>query len=311
MSNNINGDMNITSDISKFQQTSILSQLTDKTLYMELEQNFDANSAIYKNQEYLFYNFPKYYDLAFNRDVKSDIEFYQRCFQQYPDVEVNRVLEPACGTGFFLEVLPRYGYYTMGYDLNQLMVDYSKERLRKAGWTIKEADVIVGNMKDLVFDKKLDAAFICINSLGYLRSDEDISSHFKAMGQSLKKGGIYIVELSCMCDDIKNEKKLDDKWCIKEDGIEIELTWEIKWYDVQNRIRHVDFHMVVNDNGREMVVEEAHNLRIWLIDEFKNFTKSGGFDLIGIYNQLYEKISENDKITGELGILFFVLKNNE
>jgi len=159
------------------------------------------------------------------------------------------------------------------------------------------------------FDKKFDAAFICINSLGYLKSDEDISSHFRVMGESIKIGGIYIVEISCKCNNIINEKKLDDTWYIKGDDVELELTWVINWYDEERRIRHVDFRMVIKENGEEILVEEEHELRLWIFDEFKNFTNSNGFEIVGIYNQNYERISKDIPITGELGALFFILKN--
>ncbi|MFX0154729.1 MAG: class I SAM-dependent methyltransferase [Candidatus Hodarchaeota archaeon] len=255
-----------------------------------------------------FYNFPKYYDKAFTRDINSDIAFFKKCFQDYSDVEVKRVLEPACGPGMFLEILPEYGYYALGYDLSPAMVEYTKEKLKKSGININQADAIQGNMTHMKFDEKFDAAFICINSLGYLRNETDISSHFKVMAESLKTGGIYVVEISCKCDDIRNEKKFDDTWYVKEENFDLELTWAINWYDLEHRIRHVDFHMNINDNGERIEVDEAHELRLWIFDEFKNFSKAGGFEIVGIYNQSYEKIAENLPITGELGALFFILK---
>jgi len=255
-----------------------------------------------------FYDFPKYYDKAFTRDVRSDINFFRRCFQLYSDGEVTSILEPACGPGMFLESLPQFGYHVVGYDLNPAMVKYSKERLKKSGFSIQQADALVGNMKDMSFTIPFDAAFICINSLGYLRNDDDIISHFKTTANSLRNGGIYIVEISCKCDDIKNEKKYDDTWYVKENGLEIELTWAINWYDVENHIRHVDFQMVVEEKGQKFVVREAHELRLWIYEEFQKLAGAGGFEVTGIYNQNYDSIPLNASITGELGALFFVLK---
>jgi hypothetical protein len=128
------------------------------------------------------------------------------------------------------------------------------------------------------------------------------------MADNLKAGGIYIVEISCKCDDIRNEKKFDDTWYVKEENFYLESTWAINWYDIEQRIRHVDFRMVINDNGVKTEIEEAHELRLWIFDEFKDFAKSGGFEIKGIYNQSYEKVSESIPITGELGALFFILR---
>jgi SAM-dependent methyltransferase len=268
-----------------------------------------SNSTKTSDKIHHFYNFPKYYDMAFTRDVKSDVSFFGRCFKQYTDLDVRHVLEPACGTGMFLEILPQFGYFALGYDLNPAMVKYSRERINNRGLTFDQADAIVGNMNSVQFNEQFEAAIICINSLGYLRSEEDITAHFTAMGKSIKKEGIYIVELSCMCNDFSNEKKLDDTWYINGKDIELELTWAIKKYDIEHRVRFVDFRMVVNENGRNFIVEEAHELRLWLYNEFKKFAEIGGFEIVGIYNQNYELIPESTQISGELGALFFILKN--
>jgi len=255
-----------------------------------------------------FYNYPKYYDMAFSRDIIGDIQFFQKCFTQHTNRDIKRVLEPACGPGMFLEEFPKFGYYIVGYDLSDSMVEYSKERLMKAGLREKDAKVVVGDMKDLIFDDKFDAAIICINSLGYLVSDNDINAHFRSIYNSLNKGGLYIVEISCMCEDLKDEKRIDDIWYIKNNGIELELTWNISWYDIPNRIRHIDFQMKGIDNGKSFIIEEAHELRLWIFEEFKTFVENNDFKIVGIYNQSYQKIDYSCKINGELGALFFILK---
>jgi len=307
--NNIIDENNVPYFNLKGHQICTQIQVTEHELIKENMEITPLNTLIKENEIHKFYRLPKYYDMAFSRDVDNDIKFFQKCFQLYSDVTVKRVLEPACGTGILIESFPKHGYYALGYDLSPDMVEYSKERLINAGIFHNKADVLLGDMKNLEFDSKFDAAVICINSLGYLTCDEDLISHFKAMGKSLKNGGIYIVELSCKCEDFRNENKTDGKWFVKENGIEIELAWIINRYDEQRKIRHVDFQMVVNENGSQLIVDEAHELRLWLFDDFKYFASRGGFQLVGVYNQEYELITENTPITGELGGLFFILKN--
>ncbi len=302
------GKTKILNTLNELQRNSIQEKGEDLSNKVFIEDpNFSLINR--ENITHHFYDFPKYYDKAFNRDVKSDILFFIKCFQKYSDIEVKRVLEPACGSGMFLEVLPQFGFYALGYDLNLAMVEYSKERLKKAGLTSNNAEAIEGNMKSMKFEEKFDAAFICINSLGYLRDAEDISMHFRLMGESIREGGLYIVEISCQCNDLKNEKKQDDTWYVKDDGLDLELTWAVNWYDIEHRIRHVDFQMIINENWNKTVITESHELRLWIFDEFRQFAELGGFKIVGIYNQNYESIAENIPINGELGALFFILKN--
>ncbi|MFX1339159.1 MAG: class I SAM-dependent methyltransferase [Promethearchaeota archaeon] len=307
--NNIVDENNVPSFNLKGQQIYAQTIATEHELIKEEMEIKAFNISIKEDEIHKFYRLPKYYDMAFSRDVDGDIKFFQKCFQLYSDVTVKRILEPACGTGILIESFPKFGYYALGYDLSPDMIEYTKERLINAGIFHDKADVLLGDMKNLEFDSKFDAAVVCINSLGYLTCDEDITSHFKVMGKSLKNGGIYIVELSCKCEDIRNEIKTDDKWFVKENGIYIELSWVINRYDVQSKIRHVDFQMIVNENGNQLVVDEVHKLRLWLFDDLILFASRGGFQYIGAYNQEYKPITESTPITGELGGLFFIFKN--
>ena len=270
----------------------------------------ESRLSLRQEELHKFYNSAKYYDLAFLRDPDPDIEFFIKCFERYCDREVKRILEPACGPGLFLANAPKFGYYIFGYDLNPAMIKFSKDRLRNQNILAQNADAVIANMVDVKFDEKFDAAFICINSIGYLRNNIDIFSHFKNMNDSLNEGGIYIVEISFKCEDIKNEKKIDDTWYAKNEDIELEATWAINGYDVEKRIRHVDFKMRALDKGEIINIEESHDLRLWIFDEFKEITKLSGFEIVGIFNQNYEEISMQNMITGELGALFIILKKS-
>lgn len=309
MENIIQNSMEITPKLSEENGRNGMIKLLQME-YIEPSTMELGDSATFQQEEHLFYNLPKYYDMAFDRDLDKDIEFFQKCFRDYSEVEVYRILEPACGTGMFLENLPKYGYQAIGYDLSEKMVQYSKLRILKRGLNQEQADVFVGDMKNKIFREKFDAAFICINSLGYLKTDPEINAHFKTMAQNLKKGGLYIVEISCKCDDISNEKRKDETWAVNMDGIKLKLTWNPSSYDIVNRIRHVDFEMIINDNGNIIEIKEAHELRLWLYEEFKQFVSNNGFEIIAIYDQNYQKIPSNNPITGELGVLFYVIRND-
>jgi len=303
----------------KMQSSDHLIDLT--TSHVELNGNTAAisegsasidnkceNLGIEREKLHDFYNLAKYYDLAFLRDADRDIEFFNGCFKRYSKNNVKRILEPACGPGLFLEHVPKYGYDILGFDLNPAMIDFSKERLRRSHISNQNADAIIGNMINAKFDQKFDAAFICINSIGYLRKDTEIISHLQNIHDSLNDGGLYIIEISFKCDNIRNEKKIDDTWHANSDGVALEVTWAINWYDVEKRIRHVDFKMRADDNGKIINVEESHDLRLWIYEEFKQFAKSTGFEIVGIFNQNYEEIPMQNAITGELGALFVILK---
>ncbi|MBN1216878.1 MAG: class I SAM-dependent methyltransferase [Candidatus Lokiarchaeota archaeon] len=280
--------------------------ITETKSNVSLENNKLGNS-----EQYRFYELPKYYDLVFKRNIDNDFEFFRSIFRLYCNFDVKRIIEPACGSGIFIEKFANHGYYIKGYDISKKMIKYCDQRLQKNIEIRNNYKVITGDMRNKIFKKESDAAFICINSLGYLRTDEDIISHFKTMNKSLRDGGIYIAEISCKCENIQNEIKKDDIWYIKEDNIDIKAQWIIKRYDIEKKIREIDFQMTIRENGKKKEIKEIHNLRLWTFEDFKQLTSLGGFSLIGIYNQNYESVSELSEINGELGALYFILKNNK
>ncbi len=79
------------------------------------------------------YRLPLYYDIAFSWDLEPEIDVFERIFERHVPGRVERVLEPACGTGRFLRALPRRGYRVTGYDAEPAMVDYARRSVREAG----------------------------------------------------------------------------------------------------------------------------------------------------------------------------------
>jgi cyclopropane fatty-acyl-phospholipid synthase-like methyltransferase len=257
-----------------------------------------------------FYKYALYYDVAFNRDVSGEAQFIKDCFAKYaPEIENPvRILEPACGTGIWMEQLPKFGFYPVGYDLSPEMVQFTKERIAKAGLE-GQADAVVGNMKDITFEEKsFDGAIVVISSLSYLNKEEDLVSHFTNTAAALKDGGLYICEIFTKPDDFEYERGPDDTWDEDGCGVHMTLTWETKDYDLDNMIRHIHFAMHVVDGDTVFDVDEIHNLRLWTEEDFIRMSSASGFKLVGIYDQQFQEVSMDQPITGELGALFHVLK---
>jgi SAM-dependent methyltransferase len=255
------------------------------------------------------YYLPGYYDIAFSYDLSGEIQFFTRCFHTHADGEVKRILEPACGSGRLVLPLARSGYYVLGYDISEEMVAYTRDKIERAGLT-HNAEVVLGDMRTARFKETFDAAINLINTIGYLISDDDILNHFSAMSYSLRTGGIYIVELSCASENLRNEEKLDDTWVAERDGIKIQATWHTERYDLANKRKYNICTMSIEDEkeSKRFMFIEPHIMRLWFFDDFKCLSRAGGFTLKAIYNQSYERVPLNAPICGELGNLYFILK---
>ena len=267
-----------------------MAKKTAKPAQAEKKQQF--------TEDHEFYQIPLYYDIIFGGDVSEEIAFYERVFNEYARVKVQRVLEPACGTGLYMECLGKAGYTVIGYDLAPPMVEFTRERIRREGLEDK-VTVVEGDMRSITFPDKFDAAVNQINSIGYLKTDEDIISHFKVTADSLNEGGVYIVEFTIKCDDFEREHKGDETWTMERDGVTCTATWRPVRYDLENKIRHVDFSMHVDDNGKSYDVAETHELRLWTQEDIERLAKAGGLEIAAKIDGEYNVIPEDVCITGD------------
>lgn len=136
------------------------------------------------------YDYPRYYDLVFGSDWKAEFDFLVACFQNLAKRPVERVFEPACGTGRLLYRLAKAGYDASGLDLNPRAVDYCNRRLERHGFP---ASAFVGDMVDFRLPKKAHIAFNMINSFRHLTTEHAARGHLQCVANALCKGGLYIL----------------------------------------------------------------------------------------------------------------------
>jgi SAM-dependent methyltransferase len=105
---------------------------------------------------------------------------------------VQRLFEPACGTGRLLFRLALAGYQVSGLDLNAKAVEYCNARLARFGLP---AAVRVGDMTNFRLPHKVDACFNMINSFRHLMSEEAAKSHLMSVAKCLVRGGLYVFGL--------------------------------------------------------------------------------------------------------------------
>ncbi len=231
---------------------------------------------------------------------------FRRFLKQHVGFTVKHILEPACGTGRFLTTLPKYRYHITGYDNNPNMVAYAKEKIKTAGYD-NMADVFLMDMKSAKMDKKYDSAINSINSLGYLLTDDDILSHLRNTGESIKRGGIYIIHLACAWD--KLEPREEEGWTMQRDEISIRTVWYIKKEDRQKKLSYQVCKMFITDHGENKEIVDDHILRLWIYADLKELiNKSQVFRLEAIYDEKEREVPLDSPIIGEMGNLYYILK---
>lgn len=251
------------------------------------------------------YALPEVYDIAFSWDLSEEIGFFKQVFEEHVPFPVRRILEPACGTGRFLRTLPAHGFQITGYDINPTMLRYAQSSISAAGCE-GSVQTLLANMVSADVPGEFDAAFISINSIGHLHSDEDIVSHLKATGSSLREGGIYIVHLN-----FAHEGKLPsgDCWTMGRDCVSVKTWWRILSEDREARLSYQVGSFEVERDGRIERFDDRHTLRLWLFSDLECLVhQSGQFEIAAIYGEEFEELNDMERLTGELGNVYAILQ---
>ena len=252
------------------------------------------------------YVHPRYYDIAFTWDLSDEIAFFGRVFEKHVPFPVKRMLEPCCGTGRFLLALPRHGYSVVGYDNSPEMLEYARRRVADLGDTAR-ARVVEGDMRTARYEREFDAALNSINSLGYLLSDEEIVTHLRNTGSSLRRGGVYVVHVSCAWD---GEPELDhNNWEMERDGVLVRTKWTIEREDHEAKLSHQLWTMEIDGDGKRIELIGREALRLWIYEDLLALVEaSETLSLAALYSEAFEPLSLDTDVSGEMGNLYYVLQ---
>ena len=249
------------------------------------------------------YSHPEIYDIAFSWDLSEEIRFFNRVFETQVPFSVKRILEPACGTGRMLRALAGGGFKVTGYDDNPFMVRYAEDSIAADG---KYARVTLADMVSAEIPGEFDAAVNSINSIGYLHSDDEIVSHFRTTGSSLRENGVYVLHLNFAH---KGELPAGDFWTLERSGIRVSTLWRILNEDRETKLSHQVCTFEVEQNGKMDRFEERHTLRLWLFSDLEKLAhRSGNFEVAAIYGEDFEALEDDEQLTGELGNVYVILR---
>ena len=245
------------------------------------------------------YALPELYHLAFSWDLTDEIEFYQSIFKQSP-FPVKNILEPACGSGRYFQILENAGYNVHGYDVSQDMIAYAKSLIQTLN--LQSCTAEVADMISYKSDKLYDAALNPVNSFRYLLKDKEIIEHLKNTAEMLRPGALYIIEFCYAFVDTKSEYK--QEWEINSPKGIIKTSWEVLDENHDSKIS-TEKSILNFDN---QTFEGIHKTRLWTHKDFQNILKQiPEFELEGIYDHDFMKVISPDYF-GEMGNLYHVLR---
>lgn len=197
------------------------------------------------------------YDIAFSWDTSDEVEW----LVDRLGVDCAPVLEPACGSGRFLERFGRRGIEAVGIDSSRAMIRLARERLRSAN---VPGAAVLADMTNFDLGRAFGGAICPIDSLACLRDPVQLLRHLRCVAGHLRPASRYLVQLELRDPTDPWRGVRPSIWESEQDGVRVRTNWRVEQIDLQAGVewqRATIECLSGPDQGR--VFEEVHEMAAW------------------------------------------------
>lgn len=249
------------------------------------------------------YDFPKYYDLVYGSDWKAEFDFLEDVFEKHTDRVVERLFEPACGTGRLMIKFAQAGYTVGGNDLNEHAVAFCNDRLERHGF---DRTAVVADMADFELQTPVDACFNMINSFRHLPTEAAAEAHLHCVAKSLAPGGLYVLGLHLT--PTEGDRITDEAWSARRGNLAVVSTMWSDWLDLRKRKEHVGMRFDVYTPTRHFRIVDDMTYRTYKAKQMLDLLRRiDELELVETYDFSYD-VTDPIEIAADTEDTVFVLR---
>ena len=250
-----------------------------------------------------WYDYPQYYDLAFQDDTKPEADFLVAAFQKYAQRPVQRVLEPGCGGGRLIVELARRGLSMVGFDTSEMSLAYLRKQLAKRKLT---AEVYRDDMTNFRVAQPVDAAICPFNTFRHLTTAEAARTHLQSVARALAPGGIYVLGLHLLPPDADEESL--ERWTATKGKTKVVFTLRVLDFNRRRRLEKLRATMLVRTGQKELRLASEFEFRLYTAAQMKQqLAEVPEFELCDVYDFCYE-IDEPLRLDNEISDTVLILR---
>jgi SAM-dependent methyltransferase len=226
------------------------------------------------------YDYPNYYEIAFSfRDIGEEVDVFEESIRRYSLVPVRRLLELACGTAPHSQELVSRGYDYVGIDRSVKMLVYAAERTASDRSLIK---LFCGDMINFAMNEQVDFVYTLLGSL-YLKSQNDLASHFTSVSRVLHPGGLYFLDWCIHHEPIKAHT---ESWEMCRNGIRVCARYAARPCATSESMFEETIRLQVDDHGRSCELIEQSTRWAARAGDFLSFIeRNPSFEFMGWWNR--------------------------
>ena len=250
-----------------------------------------------------WYDYPQYYDIAFQAYTRGEADFIEAACHKYCRFDARRFLEPACGSGRLITELAARGYQMVGFDLSQPALSYLRRRLTRRRL---HAETFEAEMSDFRLRRPVDAAYCVVNTFRHLLTEEAARAHLGSIADTLRPGGIYILGFRLLPLDL-NEEDIQ-LWTDWRGATKVTVTLRALRVDLRRRIENVRVCLLARCRSKGLHLQHEFQLRTYTAGQFRRLLGSApSLKLCDVYDFRYD-IDHPFAANNEMDYSVFVLR---
>ncbi len=214
----------------------------------------------------MYKKFADIYDASYHfYDYETYAEYVIRNIRSR-NANARSLLELACGTGRYLEILVRH-FDVEGLDLSQDMLIKAREKL-------PFAPLHQGDMTEFSLNRRFDVVCCLFRSIAYTKTPVKLITAIQAMTNHLNPGGLLMIEPFFTPESYWVDKVTLNEF--KSDELKISWMYVSEKIDVGARLH---YHFLVGTPTGVNHFEEIHELGLFTRDDFEIAFSSAGLTL--------------------------------
>lgn len=226
-----------------------------------------------------WYEEARYYDILFGWDASRERDFLLDASARFGLGRAPaRCLEPFCGTGRLLRVVPN----AVGFDLSPAMVRFA----RSTGCRVFRADA----GRFALAEGSIDLAYCLIDSFRHLLTEEAARGHLRAVARALRPGGLYVLGFD-VTGGLTPEDSLEE-WESRRGPIHVAGRIEVLGdADRARRVETMRVELTVRERGTTRTIESLQPLRTYSHAQARALLEratDGALELAAVFDRRYD-----------------------
>jgi len=235
-----------------------------------------------------WFDSPYYHVLYKHRDDKEAESFINNIIKHLGVRPDDKVMDLACGKGRHAIYLNKKGFDVTGVDLSPRSIAYANQ------FSNSRLKFFVHDMREVYARESFDLILNLFTSFGYFEKEEDNFKAIKAIADSLKKGGLAVLDFMNTPKVIRN---LVEEEIIKVDGIEFRVKKKLEKGFIKKEI-------LFYADGKEQ--RQAEKVKAITQEDFIKYFNFAGLKISEIFGDY--QLNEYSEANSDR--MIFILRHN-